>query len=322
LKGRDTKAEERTMPTKRGFVERLEVGRAGLALASVLHDDGSRANYNIPDLDADPERFNERLSKLGILRDAMNRAEPVEIEFTDQEGGHVIDRVVRITRDALAQIADIERLSVMVVGVALASRNTTGANAEVSDQATVVALMDDGSVQSFVLDMQAPERSVTIAQLNMITAAQASGETITLQVGRASQRIAGVEAGGSPSGTGGPGGTDIFDGFVETIACAPELGGPVNMALVELTTAPPFTDDGNVVELVPFTPERQSLLVVEGSHEYDLFLASLRDKLRVRVLAGAEAKPRDAPPANNTGSPIPGPQVSRPATLLQTRKYP
>ena len=31
-------------------------------------------------IDGDPERFNERLSKLAVLRDAMNRAEPVEIE--------------------------------------------------------------------------------------------------------------------------------------------------------------------------------------------------------------------------------------------------
>ena len=76
------------MPTIRGFVERLEIGRAGLVTASLSHDDGTQADYLISDLDADPERFNERLSKLGILRDAMTRAEPVEIEFDqgDNEG--------------------------------------------------------------------------------------------------------------------------------------------------------------------------------------------------------------------------------------------
>jgi hypothetical protein len=43
------------MPTVRGFVERLEIGRAGLTTVALLHDAGSRANYVIPDLDADPD---------------------------------------------------------------------------------------------------------------------------------------------------------------------------------------------------------------------------------------------------------------------------
>ena len=70
------------MPIIRGFVERLEIGRAGLVVASLRHDDGSTNDYQIADLDADPERFNERLSKLGILRDAMTPAEPVEVEYS------------------------------------------------------------------------------------------------------------------------------------------------------------------------------------------------------------------------------------------------
>ena len=31
------------MPTIRGFVERLEIGRAGLITASLSHDDGTQA---------------------------------------------------------------------------------------------------------------------------------------------------------------------------------------------------------------------------------------------------------------------------------------
>jgi hypothetical protein len=61
-----------------------------------------------------------------------------------------------------------------------------------------------------------------------------------------------------------------------------------NLALVEFTTAPPFSGSGNVVELDPFTPALKRLLVVQGSLEYDLFLAGLRDKLRMRVLTGSE----------------------------------
>ena len=68
------------METLRGFILKIEVGRAGLVRVTVLLDSGNVRIFVITDLDADPERFNERLSKLAIVRDAMDRGEPVEIE--------------------------------------------------------------------------------------------------------------------------------------------------------------------------------------------------------------------------------------------------
>ena len=109
------------MPIIRGFVERLEIGRAGLVVAALRHDDGSGADYQIADLDADPERFNERLSKLGILRDAMTRAEPVEVEYTggsEGNGARTLERVARITRDGLVPTAQTERLTALVQRIA------------------------------------------------------------------------------------------------------------------------------------------------------------------------------------------------------------
>jgi hypothetical protein len=43
-----------------------------------------------------------------------------------------------------------------------------------------------------------------------------------------------------------------------------------------------------VVPLLPFTPGLRRLLVVQGSAEYELFVAGLRDSLRMRVLLGPE----------------------------------
>ena len=93
----DRTCEEESMATARGFVDRIEVRRAGL----VPCDRRRRrvaSTYVISDLDADPERFNERLSKVAVLRDAMNRAEPVEIEHTEGDAGEEIDRAARISR--------------------------------------------------------------------------------------------------------------------------------------------------------------------------------------------------------------------------------
>ncbi|HNU11575.1 MAG TPA: hypothetical protein PKJ45_09460 [Rubrivivax sp.] len=277
------------MPTIRGFVERLEIGRAGLVTASLRHDDGSTADYLIQDLDADPERFNERLSKLGVLRDAMTRAEPVEVEYGGEAntGARIIERVARITRDNLEPSSSVQRLSVMIVGIALATDNCSGARAEASDIATVATLDSTGKLASYLLDMQRPERAVSVQMLEMLRQAQTEGTPVTLSLEPKQQRIAGVQA-GDPSAALTPGDRETLDGFVESLMVAPTLAPIGNLALVEFTTAPPFSGGGNVVELLPFKPALKRFLVVQGSLEYELFLAGLRDKLRMRVLTGAQ----------------------------------
>lgn len=316
------------MPTIRGFVERLEVGRAGLAVASLLHDDGSQADYLLPDLDADPERFNERLSKLGLLRDAMSRAEPVEIEYSQdgqdgQQGGSAprsIDRVCRITRDLLLANGPTDRVAVLVVGVGLLADNRSGARAEASDRASVVTMTPAGAMAAYLLDLQLPERAVAAAMLQMLCDAQADGQPVTLVVDGKTRRIVGVETGGAGAALG-PGNGGIVDGFVETVVIAPSLAPMSNLAIIEFTTAPPFSAAGNVVPLVPFTPALTTFLVVQGSAEYDLFVAGLRDKLRMRVLLGASvgrsSGGNDTPPKDGgaNDNAVPGP-ARRPMNRL------
>jgi hypothetical protein len=116
------------MPTKRGFVQQIEVGRAGLVRVLLIHSDGTTGTYTIADLDADPERFNERLSKLAILRDAMDRAEPVEIEHAAE--GQAIDRAARISRDALAPSTKVDQVVGVVVDLGVISQNAVAAQGE------------------------------------------------------------------------------------------------------------------------------------------------------------------------------------------------
>jgi hypothetical protein len=273
------------MPTIRGFPERLEIGRAGLVTVTLLHDDGTRASYFLPDLDADPERFNERLSKLALLRDAQNRAEPVEVEYEDGEGGRTIERVARITRDAHDPPGATDTVRVMIVGVAVFTQNQTGLQAEAADTAEVFTLAENGAGRLYTLNLQVPERGVAEAQLELIRTAQASGETITLLVDTKTRRITGVGTGEGASGGGSGGELETIDGFVESIAHASTAGGLAGTALVEFTTAPPFTGAAQVVALVPFVPGLRTFLVVLGSPEYELFLTGLRKKLRMRVSA-------------------------------------
>lgn len=298
------------MPTERGFIERLEIGRQGLVVFSLLHDDGTRADYSIPDLDADPERFNERLSKLAVLRDAMDSAEPVEVEYEGGDGPRTVERVARITRDGLDPTPETRSVQGLIVGVSVAATNRTGARAEASDMATVVVLPNTGGAESWLLDLQNPERGVAQTQLDMIREAQASGETLTLGVDEKNRRIKSVTSGGG-AGLGGAGDSERIDGFVETVAHAPGAGGLANTAIVELTTAPPFSGAGNVVDLIPFLPEIRQFLVVIGSVEYELVMAALRDKLRIRLIGGklgdrtSDGGGQDTPPGAGGNDNVP-----------------
>lgn len=267
------------MPTVRGFVEGLEIGRAGQGLAFIIHADGSRATYTIADLDADPERFNERLSKLGLLRDAMDRAEPVEIEFEGGDGdlaGQIL-RVRRLTRDALAPLAAQSQVTGTVIGVGIVIRHGPN-NPELSDQATL-ALLVGSSVERFVIDMQMPERATAEAMVDMARSAQSSGTILQVVFTTQTRTVVALSAGDSRAGGGGEG--TLFAAYVETIAHLPIT----DLMLVSVTTSPPFHSNGNMVELTPFDPELRHLAVLRGSPEYALLEAALRDCLRIEVLA-------------------------------------
>jgi hypothetical protein len=289
------------MPTQRGFVEAIEIGRAGLASAFLIHADGTRATYFVADLDADPERFNERLSKLGLLRDAMDRAEPVEIEFSNEgDKAGQIDRVRRLTRDALAPPGNSDRVAGTVIGVGLAIR-TGPENPEPSDACTL-ALLVDGTVERFLIDMQTPERGAADAMATMARAAQAEGALLEVDYDTKTRIVTALERGGTAGRAGGGEGI-AFAGFVETIAHLPVT----DLMLATVTTAPPFSSTGNVVELVPFDPVPRYLLVLRGAPEYALIEAALRDKLRIDVLAEEFGKRGDGNDGDTTGgSPVVG----------------
>ena len=268
------------MPTERGFVEALGVGRAGLVEATVLHADGTTATYTVADLDADPERFNERLSKFGILRDAMDRAEPVEIEYPRQtDGGRAIDSVKRLTRDVLARPSDTSVATGLVIGLTVGFVVEVGARGEATDRA-VLALLTNSGPENFVIALQAPERHAAVAMVALAREAQADGAAIAVTYDTKQRLVTEIER-NDLAGLGGGREDERFSAFVEAIAHAPVS----NLMLVSVTTAPEFAAPGNYVPLVDFTPAPRLLAVVHGSPEYALLEAALRDKLRVEILA-------------------------------------
>jgi hypothetical protein len=289
------------MTTDRGFVQSIDVGRGGLVTVNVLLVDGTVAIYVISDLDADPERFNERLSKLAILRDAMNRAEPVEIDHEEGPAGQEIERAERITRDTLSDPAAAQTLVGLVVGVLVHGQNQATATAEVPDYAEVALLLTTGGTTTYRIDLQIPERATATDQLGLVRDAYAAGNLVGLTVGAAdaqgNQWVLEVATGGTIAGSGGEGSATAVSGFVESLALEPlSLPAPFNaasLASVGFTTAPEFTGPGGTVDTAPFTPTLVELLVVEGSLTYMLFKAGLQENLRMQVLT-TPLQPKDA----------------------------
>lgn len=289
----------------RGFVLKIDIGRAGLVTVVLILADGSTASFVIEDLDADPERFNERLSKLAILRDAMDRAEPVEIEAVEGASGLSIDRVARLSRDALAPIRTIVQVTGLVLDLLVHAENAALASGERHDTAQVAVLTTDMAALGLTLDLQAPERLVAIQQLELLREAEVSGRLARFLVDQGAEgeqrRIVAVALDDDLSAFGSDR-TTAIDGFVESLSLLQISSGELigNFAHVRFTTAPPFTGAGNTVGVTPFTPVTIDLLTPKQSQTYALFEAGLRDNLRMRVQLVAPRQPDRDP---DTGAP-------------------
>ena len=280
------------MATTRGFVERIEVGRGGLVRATLVNENG-RSVFTVSDIDGDPERFNERLTKVGVLRDAMNRAEPVEIEHEGGgDGGNEIERVARITRDQLLDKGVVSLVGGLVLKLVVESRNDVDGIGEAHDNAQVMLIGLDGHTHDARLDLQAPERLVAVEQLRMLRDAQESGAMVQLLVATPDEK-----EGGSPEivsvwlgeGAGGREGEDragTVCGFVEalgTMLPAAVATAAGSLALTRITTGPELAGEGGTVDPAPFSPETLGFFVARGSVVYVLLEAAARENVRVRV---------------------------------------
>jgi len=299
------------MSVNQGFVQKIEVNRGGQVTATLILTDGTIAAYTIQDLDGDPERFNERLSKLALLRDAQNRAEPVEIEHDTVNGSEEIERIVRITRDDITLTTALTEVAALVISVQVTAQTLIAAGLDSADTATVTLLSSTLSTLSCTLNLQTPERLVAQTQLNILLNAQANGDTVQLLLQTADNTIKAVAV-GSADASFSQQDTTIVAGFVETlglIGSSAAAGFSGDFATATFTTAPDFSGPGNTVAANPFTPQLLTLLVAKASPAYLLFEAGLRDNLRMRVryaTAQTREEGNNPNPTKGAGNPTGG----------------
>lgn len=269
-------------------------------MRATLVSSTTRAVFTVSDIDGDPERFNERLTKVAVLRDAMNRAEPVEIEH-DGDGAQEIDRVARISRDQLLDEGSMSMVTGLVLDLVVESRNDLDGDGEAHDVARVRLVALDAQTHDVRLDLQAPERLVAAEQLRMLRDAFESGTPVQLLVatpddkGPKDPEVVSVRVGAGVGSREGQGPERTVSGFVETLgtmlppAVASAAG---SLALARVTTGPELTGPGGAVSPGPFSPEALGFFLARGSVVYALLEAAVRENVRVRVdylpLPGAE----------------------------------
>lgn len=269
------------MITSMYYVLDLSMGRAGLATATLVPVSGStNLTVHVSDVDAEPERFNERLTKIALLRDAMNRAEPVRVTTVEGKSGLEVDEVTRVTRDWLLAEGKPEVAVGLVLNLRTLARHGTSSAGEASD-ITQVTLYDPAGARfvTSALSLQMQERGTADAILATLTEGLHAGTAVRLDlmrdprskttwiVGATEQRGQAVE--------------QVIDGFVESLGL--RMAGRWPLAEVYITTAPRLIGPRRVVDPALFTPDRVLLLVPQGSQMATWLERALAESRRVRI---------------------------------------
>jgi hypothetical protein len=295
------------MAIYRGLVRSVQVRSDGWVelVVMAVHASNATQTFFIDDLDGPIEDANKRLGRLGLLRDALSRVLPVEIEYhSDGERGDMVDDVTVFARPSLEGRQGSSRLEGVVIGISLTERNPSSATSPYLDPADLAAislLADDGSVQVAYLDLQRPDPLTAQSMLALLGAAHDNRRRVALLVTLVWNDK------GSETGYGGRNAGQA-PGFIE--ACewitVPEADLEYHHAFIErlgqryesyersaaselsfvrvlYTTAPDQTPEGDISENGSFTPVTAEAWVHGDSPLYALLQAALRDGLQVQL---------------------------------------
>jgi hypothetical protein len=307
------------MATFRGFVLSLQVRGDGWVetVLQAVHAGNTRQTFYIRDLDGDINSAHRRLGHLSLLRDAVARVLPVEIEYgVDKEQPNVIDDVTIHPRPSFDGRQGGRRVEGVVIGCSITELGPMSASSpyrDEADRAAITLLEEDGTLDVFTIDLQRPDELTGHAMLALLREAHRTRRPVAVYVsaGRDQNRSPSDSPRSSPSaaapaaGTGGATGTAQY-----VIACeyitVPTASLDYEYAFIErleqryesyeqteapalwnvkitYTTAPGQTPEGDISDNGSFTPQRLQAWVHGDSPLLKRLEAALRDKLQVKL---------------------------------------
>ena len=302
------------MPMFRGFVQSLQVRGDGWveAIVQAVHAGNARQTFFLRDLDGDVTSGNRRLAHLSLLRDAVARVLPVEIEYGTGEAGQsdVIDDITIHPRPSIDGRAGARRVEGVVIGCAITQLGPqSGATPylDAPDVASVTLLQDDGTLESFRLDLQRPDPLTAQAMLALLREGHRTRRPVAVIVGavpaattpgRDDHAKATATATRGKESTGDVQACEWLtvptESLDETYAYIERLGQryesyepseapALSHVRVVYTTAPGQTPEGDVSDNGAFSPQRREAWVHDDSPLLKRLEAAMRDQLQVRL---------------------------------------
>jgi hypothetical protein len=311
------------MASYRGFVNSLQIRDDGWVefIIQAVHAGNTTKTFFITNLDGEITTAHKRLAHLSLLRDALLRVLPVNVEYTsDPERGEVVEDITVFPRPSIAGRQPSNRIEGTVIGLAILERGPesgTTPYVDEADLAGVTLLRDDGSIEQLLLDLQRPDVNTAHAMLSLLREAFRTRRPVALSISgdqrfdtpntrgtvADDRRRAGVK-----TATAAATGHQPTTGFIQ--ACewitVPEETLEYLYAFIErlgqryesydeseaprlsnvkvlYTTAPSQTPEGDVSDNGSFVPITSKAFVHGDSPLLQRLEAALRDSLQVKL---------------------------------------
>lgn len=328
------------MPSFKGFVRSLQVRDDGWVEALLLapHAGNTTRTFFVQNLDGDINTAHKRLGYLGLLRDAVARVLPVEIDYHGGEQGNIVEDVTILPRPSIEGRVPGRKVTGVVIALAISEFGPTSGGSpytDTPDVAGITLLEDDGSLEQVILDLQRPDPLTAQAMLALFQQAHRTRRPVAVLLSDVfkSPHVSGAAVGGGAGGDGNipPGWvqacewiivpTETLDytyAFLERLgqryeSYEPSEASAVSHVRILYTTAPGQTPEGDVSDNGTFVPQLRDAWVHDDSPLLARLEVALRDGLQVR-LGLADTRIHEVEMVSRLGS------AARPVWICITRK--
>lgn len=298
------------MATFRGLVQTLQIRNDGWVevIVQAVHANNTPQILFIKDLDGDIAMAHKRLGQLSLLRDAITRILPVEIDYeTDEAQGNLISDVMVHPRPSIAGHTFGLSIQGTVIGISISELGPLSGlypYTDAPDIAGITLLKDDGTIVVLQLDLQREEALTMHAMLALLQKAHQNRRPVKILTAGDGSRTGNLENNLSSSHetsidkssyiigcewvTITESMLDYCHAFIESIGQRYESYDSIDPAAlsevrVVYTTAPAQTPEGDISENGSFLPETQVAWVHDDSPLFKLLQKALKKGLQVQL---------------------------------------